>query len=146
MQLSQEVVNLFNDPASSKTVATVDAQGNVYAAPFGSVRATPDGSQLLFAYLTATETPKRIDYMKKTGKTPVVVVQQKDFDKNSFEGYCVWCKIGDTMTSGPLVERVKAQMPKPVIAQFPLRAVVTLQPVKYKIQGTLPDVGKIVTQ
>ena len=65
---------MFNNPASSKTVSTVDAQGNVYAAPFGSVRATPDGSQLIFAYLTAKETPKRIDYMKKTGKMPMVVV------------------------------------------------------------------------
>jgi len=135
---------MFNDPASSKTVSTVDAQGNVYAAPFGSVRATPDGSQLLFAYLTATETPKRIDYMK-AGKMPVVVVQQKDQEKISFEGYCVWCKIEDIVKSGPLVERVKAQMPKPIVEQFPLRAVVTLRPVKYKIQGTLPDRGKTVT-
>lgn len=146
MQLSQNVVKMFNNPASSKTISTVDAEGNVYAAPFGSVRATPDGSQLLFAYLTATETPKRIDYMKKAGKMPVVVVQHVDFEKISFEGYCVWCEIGDTITSGPLVERVKAQMPKPVVEKFPIKAVVTLRPVKYKIQGTLPEMGKIVTR
>jgi hypothetical protein len=144
MQLSQEVVDMFNNPASSKTISTVDAQGNAYAAPFGSVRATPDGSQLMVAYFTAKETPKRIDYMKKAGKMPVVVVQRKDFEKVGFEGYCVWCKIGDKMTSGPLVERVKAQMPKPVVEKFPIKAVVTLQPVKYKIQGTLPDAGRIV--
>ena len=145
MQLSQNVISTFNNPASSKTVSTVDAQGNVYAAPFGSVRTTPDGSQLVFAYLTATETPKRIEYMKKAGKMPVVVVQHVDFKKQSFAGYCVWCKIGEKITSGPLVERVKAQMPKPVAEKFPIKAVVTLQPVKYKIQGTLPDAGKIVT-
>ena len=145
MQLSQDVVSMFNDPASSKTVSTVDAQGNTYAAPFGSVRATPDGSQLIFAYFTAQETPKRIDYMKQAGKMPVVVVQKKEFKKAGFEGYCVWCKIGDTLTSGPLVEKVKEQMPKPVIERFPVRAVVTLQPVKYKIQGTLPNAGKTVT-
>ena len=136
---------MFNNPASSKTVSTVVAQGNVYAAPFGSVRATPDGSQLIFAYLTAKETPKRIDYMKKTGKMPRVVVQQANHEKMTFEGYCVWCKIGDIIKSGPLVEKVKAQMPKPIVEQFPIKAVVTLRPVKYKIQGTLPDTGKTVT-
>jgi hypothetical protein len=136
---------MINDLTSSKTVSTVDAQGNVYAAPFGSVRATPDGSKLLFAYLTAMETPKRIDYMKKAGKMPVIVVQQKDQEKISFQGYCVWCEIGDILKSGPIVERVKEQMPKPIVEQFPPKAVVTLRPVKYKIQGTLPDAGKIVT-
>jgi hypothetical protein len=145
MPLSQRVVEFFNNPASSKTVATVDAQGNVYAAPFGSVRATPDGSQLIFTYLAATETPKRIDYMKKAGKMPVIVVQYTDQEKGSFEGYCVWCKIGDIVTSGPLVEKVKAQLPKPIIDAFPPKAVVTLRPVKYKIQGAVPDMGKTVT-
>jgi hypothetical protein len=144
MLLSQNVVKLFNNPVSS-TVATVDAEGNVYAAPFGSVRATPDGSQLLFTYLAAKETPKRIEYMKKADKMPVIVVQHTDQEKISFEGYCVWCKIGDIVTSGPLVEKVKAQLPKPVVDAFPPKAVVTLRPVKYKIQGTVPDMGKIVT-
>jgi hypothetical protein len=145
MSLSRNVVELFNNPASAKTVSTVDAQGNVYAAPFGSVRATPDGSQLLFTYLAATETPKRIEYMKKAGKMPVIVVQHTDQEKGSFEGYCVWCKIGDIVTSGPLFEKVKAQLPKPIVDAFPPKAVVTLRPVKYKIQGAVPNMGKTVT-
>ena len=95
--------------------------------------------------MTAKETPKRIAYRKKAGNMNVVIVHHVDFQKQSLAGYCVWCKIGDKVTSGPLVEKVKAQMPKPVVEQFPLQAVMTLRPVKYKIQGTLPDVGKTIT-
>ena len=144
MSLSRNVVELFNNPASAKTVSTVDAQGNVYAAPFGSVRATPDGSQLLFTYLAATETPKR-SFIAPSEAVSLIVVQHTDQEKGSFEGYCVWCKIGDIVTSGPLFEKVKAQLPKPIVDAFPPKAVVTLRPVKYKIQGAVPNMGKTVT-
>ena len=94
------------------------------------------------AYLSATETLKWIDYMKKAGKMLVIVVQHTDPEKMKFEGYCVWRKIGDIVTSGPLVDKVKAQLSKLVVDAFPPKAVVTLRPVKYKIQGTVADAGK----
>jgi len=141
--LPQNIVDFFADPASSKTIATVDSEGNTYAAPIGSVRVTPDGSMVVFTQMGARETPKRLKYMREAGKQAVVVGQFKDLEKKRIEGYCIWCEVGDTMTSGPLFEKVTSQLreklPEVVLEKFPPEAVWVLRPVKYKIQGLVPE-------
>lgn len=149
MPLPENIVKLFENNKSAKTIATLDAEGTTYAAPFGSLAATPDGSMIILCVFTAEETPKRLEYMKEAGKKAVVVVQLKDPEKMIIEGYSIWCEVGEAVTSGPLFEKVSTKMkettPKEVLEKFTLKTVWTLRPVKYKIKGMVPDTGKIIT-
>jgi len=143
MPLPIDVIRLFTNPAATKVIATIDAEGGIHAVPFGSLTATPDGSMLIFSQSGAEETSKRLTYMKQAGKMAVAVVQLVDIEKRTREGYSICCKVGDALTSGPIYDSaaermMKVGVPKP-------KAVWTLNPVRYKIHTPGPDREKIVT-
>lgn len=61
---------------------------------------------LIFSQSGAVETPKRLAYMKQTGKMAVAVVQFVYIEKRTREGYSVCCKVGDALTSGPIYDKL----------------------------------------
>jgi hypothetical protein len=143
MPLPTDVIRLFANPAAAKVITTVDGEGNVHAAPFGSLGATPDGSMLFFSQIGAEETPKLLASMKQAGKLASVVIQFTDTQKGTREGYSIACKVGETFTSGPMYDRVSDRIMK--IGLSKPRAVWTLIPVRYKIHSGGPDREKTIT-
>jgi hypothetical protein len=143
MPLPIDVVRLFTNPAATKVIATINAEGTVHAAPFASLTPTPDGSMLVFSQGVAEETPKRLAYMKQVEKMPVVVVQLVDTEKNTREGYSICCKVGDALTSGPIYDKTSERVVK--LTGSKPRAVWTLHPVRYKTHTPGPNRGKVVT-
>ena len=140
VSLLKEVLEAFNSSGATKILCTIDAEGNVHAAPLGSLRATSDGSMLTFNESNTVGTPKRLAYMREKGKTAVAVVVAR-FEEGT-KSYCVRCNVGESITSGPIydetIERsVKTGRRKP-------KAVWTLQPVSCKICAG-SDRGKIIT-
>lgn len=139
MPLPKDVIEAFNALGATKILCTLDDEGNVHAAPFGSLRASLDGSTLTFNESSTVGTPKRLTYMRENAKTAVAVVVAR-FEEN-VKGYCVRCKVNGSLTSGQVydesVERsVKAGRGKP-------KAIWILQPESYKI-CTGQDRGKIM--
>ena len=139
LSIPKDVVNTFNASGATKILCTIDAEGDVHAAPLGSLRAAPEGSMLTFNESATVGTPKRLVYMKKNGKTAVAVAIAR-FEE-SVKGFCVRCDVGESLTSGSIynesAERsVKAGRRKP-------KAVWILYPVSYKICAG-PDQGKII--
>ena len=139
MVLPKDVIDSFNSLGATKILCTLDEAGNVHAAPLGSLRASSDGSMLTFNESSTVGTPKRLAHMKEDGKTAVAVAVAR-FEEN-VKGYCVRCKVNESLTSGPIygesVERsVKASRGKP-------KAVWILQPESYKA-CTGSDQGKII--
>ena len=139
ISIPKDVVNTMNASGATKILCTIDAEGDVHAAPLGSLRAAPEGSMLTFNESATVGTPKRLAYMKENWKTAVAVVIARS--EESVKGYCVRCDVGETLTSGPIYDKsaersLKAGRRKP-------KAVWILYPVSYKI-CTGPDRGKII--
>jgi hypothetical protein len=139
MALPKDVIDAFNALGSTKILCTLDQEGNVHAAPLGSLRATSDGSILSFNESSTVGTPKRLVHMKENGKTAVATVVAR-FEE-TVKGYCVRCKVKESLTSGPIYEEsversVKAGRGKPKVIWI-------LQPESYKA-CTGPEQGKIV--
>ena len=139
MALPKDVVDAFNASGSTKILCTLDEEGNVHAAPLGSLRATLDGSMLTFNESSTVGTPKRLALMKINGKTAMATVVAR-FEE-TVNGYCVRCRVKESLTSGPFYEEsversVKAGRGKP-------KAIWILQPESYKA-CTGSEQGKIV--
>ena len=150
MPLPKNIIELFRSAKCRTTITTVDAEGTAYTALF-IISATPDGSMMIAASMGAKETPKRLKHMKQAGKQAVIVGFIVDYDKKLLESYCVWCEVGDEVTSGPIFEKTTSEWKEKLSEKWPellekrpITAVWTLRPVKYKIQAG-PDHGKIVT-
>lgn len=139
LSLPKDVVESFNAMGATKILCTIDAEGDVHAAPLGSLRVASDGSILTFNESATVGTPQRLAYMRENGRTAVAVVVARI--KESVKGYCVRCDVGESLTSGSIYDisaerSVKAGRIKP-------KAVWILHPVSYKI-CTGSDQGKIV--
>ena len=139
LSLPKDVVESFNASGATKILCTVDAEGDVHAAPLGSLRVASDGSILTFNESSTVGTPQRLAYMRENGKTAVAVVVSR-FEE-SVKGYCIRCDVGESLTSGQIYDKsaersVKAGRRKP-------KSVWILQPVSYKI-CTGPERGKII--
>ena len=139
LSLPKDVVESFNASGATKILCTVDAEGDVHAAPLGSLRVASDGSILTFNESSTVGTPQRLAYKRENGKTAVAVVVSR-FEE-SVKGYCIRCDVGESLTSGPIYDKsaersVKAGRRKP-------KSVWILQPVSYKI-CTGPERGKII--
>jgi hypothetical protein len=138
MPLPEDVIAAFNALGATKILCTLDEEGNVHAAPLGSLRASLDGSMLTFHESFTVGTPKRLAYMREKGKTAVAVIVARL--EEDVKGYCVRCKVKESLTSGQIYEEsversVKAGRGKP-------KAVWILQPESYK-SCTGQDQGKV---
>ena len=154
MPLPKNIIDLLRSAECTSTIATIDAEGNIDAAPWGPMlRATPDGSMIVLATGAFTvETPKRLEYMKQAGKQAVVVSQILDTEGKRFEAYTIWCEVGDAVTSGPLFEKTASEMNKVLSERYSwliekpsVGTVWTLRPIKHKSRGSTPDKGKVVS-
>lgn len=141
MPLPKEVVEVFNNPRATKVLATIDEEGRVHAAPIASLGAVPDGSALFFGRIMAKGTSRRLEYMKKAGKTAVAVAQVFDVPNMVIKGYAVRCEVGEFQTSGPLFEKISEAVKG---LGMPVEGVWTLIPVEYKVCSPGPEVGKVV--
>jgi len=101
-KLPEDAVNLFNDPAASKAMATVDPQGDINLGPKGSLMAV-DPETLAFADIFGTKTRANLEATKKA-----VVIAFKP--SAPFPGYRVKGTFAGFQTAGPLFEQFAKQI------------------------------------
>jgi hypothetical protein len=139
-KLPKEIVDFLDNPLVTKVLATADEYGNVHAAPIASLRATPDGSMIIFAQVFSSKTPENLVYMKRVGKQAVIVAQL--FSPPKIEGYIIRCNVGEQLTSGPIFEQVSEGLKKAL--GLSTKAVWTLIPMEYKVCTPGPNFGRII--
>jgi len=103
-KMPKEVMDLFNDPAASKVMATCDRGGNLNIAPKGSLAAI-DAETLAYADIFGGKTRENLEATQKVAAlafkpTPPFAGFQV---KGTFQGF---------QTSGPLYDNFVAQIKK----------------------------------
>jgi uncharacterized protein len=109
----KEIIDLINDPQSSKVLATSDVVGKVNVVPKGSLAAIDDET-LVFADIMGDKTNANL---KNNSKVAVAVFKMQIPPvgyqiKGSFQGF---------KTSGPIFDNVASQIKK--ILRFDVRSV-----------------------
>ena len=102
--LPQEAMNLFNDPAASKAIATVDTAGEINLGPKGSLAAV-DAQTLAFADIFGSKTRQNLEATRRA-----VVIAFKNAPP--FPGWRVKGTFLGFQTSGPLFDNFAQQMKK----------------------------------
>lgn len=100
-KMPKEVMELFNDPTASKVLCTVDPQGEINAAPKGTLRAI-DEETLAFADIMGKRTRENLEATKKA----VAVA----FKYQPLSGYRIKGTFLGFQTSGELFEAISKQV------------------------------------
>jgi hypothetical protein len=98
-ELPKQVMDLFNDPQSTKTLATKFPNGMLHAVVFGSL-AAPAPGLLSFGSIMAKETHQNLqDALKDGGYASSLAVK-------GMQAFQVRCKPREYVTSGPIYRSV----------------------------------------
>jgi hypothetical protein len=104
--MTKEVMDMFNNPAASKVLATVDSNGKVHAVPHGSIVAIgPD--RVAFAKLVKGKTLENLESTKNVSVTAFVPSQQP----GESIGYQIKGIFEGLQNSGPLFDNYQSKMP-----------------------------------
>ena len=130
VKMPKEVMDLFNDPASSKVLGTIDEAGVLNVAPIGTLSAITEET-IAFAEVFEGKTKKNLEKTKKAAavayKYPPPV------------GYQIKGTLVGWQTSGPLFETMDKKMKE--LLNVGIKRVGTIKVEKVYSVG-LPEPGK----
>ncbi len=130
VKMPKEVMDIFNDPAASKVLGTIDDHGVLNVAPIGTLRAINEDT-IAFAEIFEGKTKKNLELTKKA-----VAVAYKYPPPT---GYQIKGTLIGWQTSGPLFDTLDKRMRE--IMNLGIRRVGTIQVEEVYSVG-MPEPGK----
>lgn len=130
-KMPKEVMELINDPASHKILATRAADGGVHAIEVGSIMA-PDANTIMFGAILMKHSGKNLEAMKAEGTLASILVA------NQLRSFQVRGKVKDFVTSGPIFDKMNEELGKHKMAA---QGVWLLEPVEVWDQSANPKAG-----
>jgi hypothetical protein len=137
-ELPKQVMDLFNDPQSTKVLATKCPNGMLHTVVFGTL-AAPEPGLLSFGNIMAKETHQNLqDALKNGGYASALAIK-------GMQAFQVRCKPKEYATSGPVFDVVNArwqEASKRLGAPIPLLGVWLFEPVEVIDQSAGMSAGK----
>lgn len=130
VKMPKEVVDLFNDPAASKVLGTIDAEGVLNVAPIGTLRAINEET-IAFAEVFEGKTKKNLERTKKAAAVAYTYPPPA--------GYQIKGTLVGWQTSGPLFDTMDNKMRE--LMNMGIRRVGTIQ-VEAVYSVGMPEPGK----
>jgi hypothetical protein len=97
--MPDEVTKLVNNPKSSKTIATISAEGRIHTIYMGSMSVLSP-TTLAFAHILMKRTQRNLEEMRKKGDLVSVSITLEQLS------YEIMAKIMDYQTSGPIYDEM----------------------------------------
>jgi hypothetical protein len=135
MPIPKEVMDVYNDPAAIKVLATRSGE-DLHMIPLGSLRVM-DANTIVCASIHMHEAHENLSKAAKTGEK-ISTLAVKMAPGTPPQAYQVRCRVKTSMTSGPLFEGMKENIKK---LGMDVRAVWILEPLEVLVQIG-PNAGK----
>lgn len=129
---------MFNDPAATKTLATMSPEGVLHLIPVGSIIA-PNPNTIAFAAIFMKEAHENLKRAMETGKKVSVLAVKAVPEKGIFSGFQARCKVKAFDTTGPIYTGMREAIEK---MGLEIRGAWILEPVEVINQSVGPEVGK----
>jgi hypothetical protein len=135
MPIPKEVMDVYNDPAAIKVLATRSGD-NLHVIPLGSLRVV-DANTIVCASIHMHEAHENLRMAAETGEK-VSTLAVKMASGTPAQAYQVRCRVKTSVTSGPLFEELKENFKK---RGMDVRTVWILEPLEVLAQMG-PNAGK----
>ena len=140
MPLPQQALDLFNDPAAIKVLATCSPENVVHVIPVGSMGA-PDPNTIVFAAIFMKEAHENLKKAKENGALVSVLAAKAVMDEMKLLGFQARCNVNKFDTAGPVYIGLRDALKK---LGLEIRGAWILEPVEVINQSVGPDVGKTI--